>query len=68
VAAPDRPGRQLLRPAGDARISMRDARDVAAVTARPLLEDGHAEACERLGADLGWYLARLNQSHAGNPV
>ena len=47
---------------------MRDARDVAAVTARPLLEDGHAEACERLGADLGWYLARLNQSHAGNPV
>jgi hypothetical protein len=34
VAAFDRPGRQLLRPVGDARISMTDARDVAAVTAR----------------------------------
>jgi hypothetical protein len=28
----------------------------------------YAEACDKLGADLGWYLARLNQSHAGNLV
>jgi uncharacterized protein YbjT (DUF2867 family) len=55
-------------PAGDARISMVDARDVAAVAARALTEDGHAgraydvtgpdalghdEACQKLGARLG---------------
>jgi uncharacterized protein YbjT (DUF2867 family) len=55
-------------PAGEARISMTDARDVAAVAARALTEDGHAgkayditgpealshaEACAKLGAVLG---------------
>ena len=55
-------------PAGDARISMTDARDVAAVAARALLGDGHigqaydvtgpealshAEACGKLAAHLG---------------
>jgi uncharacterized protein YbjT (DUF2867 family) len=55
-------------PAGDARISMVDARDVAAVATRALLEDGHlgmaydvtgpqalshAEACTKLAAALG---------------
>jgi uncharacterized protein YbjT (DUF2867 family) len=55
-------------PAGEALISMTDARDVAAVAARALTEDGHAgkayditgpealshaEACARLGAALG---------------
>ena len=55
-------------PAGDAAISMTDARDVAAVAARALLDNGragtdydvtgpqalsHAEACEKLSARLG---------------
>ncbi len=55
-------------PAGDARISMTDARDVAAVAARALLADGHtgeaydvtgpealshADACGKLAAALG---------------
>jgi uncharacterized protein YbjT (DUF2867 family) len=55
-------------PAGDARISMTDARDVAAVAARALLDDGHTgmtydvtgpaavshkEACDLLTAHLG---------------
>ncbi len=55
-------------PAGEARISMTDARDVAAVAARVLTADGHsqsayditgpealshAEACARLSAALG---------------
>jgi|SRR5215472_1908862 len=55
-------------PAGQARISMVDARDVAAVAARTLTEDGHAgkaydvtgpealshgEACQKLGRHLG---------------
>ena len=55
-------------PAGDARLSMVDAGDVAAVAARVLTEDGHvgqahdvtgrealghSEACEKLGRRLG---------------
>ena len=55
-------------PAGDARISMTDARDVAAVAAHALLDNSrtgtdydvtgpqalsHAEACEKLSARLG---------------
>lgn len=55
-------------PAGEARISMTDARDVAAIAARILTEGGHngkaydvtgpealshAEACAKLGAALG---------------
>lgn len=55
-------------PAADARISMVDARDVAAVAARALTEDGHVgqaydvtgpealshdEACQKLGQRLG---------------
>jgi uncharacterized protein YbjT (DUF2867 family) len=55
-------------PAGEARISMTDARDVAAVAARVLTEDGHSgqayditgpealshdQACAQLGAALG---------------
>jgi uncharacterized protein YbjT (DUF2867 family) len=62
------PDGNYYAPAGDARISMVDARDVAAVAARVLTEDGHAgqaydltgpqalttaEACELLGAHLG---------------
>lgn len=62
------PDGNYYAPAGEARISMIDARDVAAVAARVLLDDGHAgraydltgpqalshaEACGELGAALG---------------
>jgi uncharacterized protein YbjT (DUF2867 family) len=62
------PDGNYYAPAGDARISMTDARDVAAVAARVLLDDArtgtgydvtgpealsHAEACEKLSARLG---------------
>ena len=62
------PDGSYYAPAGDARISMVDARDVAAVAARVLTEDGHAgraydltgpqalttaECCELLAARLG---------------
>ncbi len=62
------PDGNYYAPAGDARISAIDARDVAAVAARALTEDGHqgqaydltgpqslthAEFCDRLGAHLG---------------
>jgi uncharacterized protein YbjT (DUF2867 family) len=62
------PDGNYYAPAGDARITMTDARDVAAVSARALREDGHAgkaydltgpqalshaEACQKLGAALG---------------
>ncbi|MBV9854912.1 MAG: NmrA family NAD(P)-binding protein [Streptosporangiaceae bacterium] len=66
-AALDQEG-NYYAPAGDARISMVDARDVAAVAARALTGDGHsgkvydvtgpealghAEACRKLGSQLG---------------
>ena len=62
------PDGSYYAPAGDARLSMVDARDVAAVAARVLTEDGHAgraydltgpqalttaESCELLAAHLG---------------
>jgi uncharacterized protein YbjT (DUF2867 family) len=62
------PDGNYYAPAGDARISTVDARDVAAVAARALTEDGHAgqaydvtgpqalstaECCDLLGAHLG---------------
>jgi len=62
------PDGNCYTPAGDARISMVDARDVAAVAARVLTEDGHAgqtydltgpqaltaaECCELLAVHLG---------------
>lgn len=62
------PDGNYYAPAGDARISAIDARDVAAVAARALTEDGHvgkaydltgpaalstAECCDLLGAQLG---------------
>jgi uncharacterized protein YbjT (DUF2867 family) len=62
------PDGNYYAPAGDARISMTDARDVAAVAARILLSDGHmgesydvtgpealshADACGKLAAALG---------------
>jgi uncharacterized protein YbjT (DUF2867 family) len=62
------PDGNYYAPAGDARISMVDARDVAAVAARVLTEDGHtgqaydltgpqalttAQSCELLAAHLG---------------
>jgi uncharacterized protein YbjT (DUF2867 family) len=62
------PDGNYYAPAGDARISVTDARDVAAVAARALVENGHqgkaydvtgpealshAEACGKLAAALG---------------
>jgi uncharacterized protein YbjT (DUF2867 family) len=62
------PDGNYYAPAGDARISMTDARDIAAVAARILTRDSatgaaydvtgpqalnHAEACQQLGAHLG---------------
>jgi len=62
------PDGSYYAPAGDAAISMTDARDVAAVAASALLDSGHtgntydltgpqalshAEACEKLSARLG---------------
>jgi uncharacterized protein YbjT (DUF2867 family) len=62
------PDGSYYAPAGAARISMTDARDVAAVAARALQADGHAgkaydvtgpaalshgESCEKLAARLG---------------
>lgn len=62
------PDGNYYAPAGDARIAMIDARDIAAVAARVLTEDGHigkaydltgpqalntAESCDLLGARLG---------------